>query len=139
MQFILSQVVIFVERFLNMKNTLFISIFLCYLLANITSFNAQNATNKSEAVQKLLDKKTRYNSTVGFGYSIQIYYGNETTAKSKNAKFIILYPTIKTKLVWDNPYWKLQVGNYKTKLEADRANLIYKKEFSGTIVIPLGK
>ena len=122
-----------------MKNNLFIPIFLCYLLANISVLSAQNATNKSKAVQKLLDKKTRYNSTVGFGYSIQIYYGNETTAKSKNAKFIILYPTIKTKLVWDNPYWKLQVGNYKTKLEADRANLIYKKEFSGTIVIPLGK
>jgi hypothetical protein len=122
-----------------MKNTLFIPIFLCYLLANITSLSAQNATNKSEAVQKLLDKKTRYNSTVGFGYSIQIYYGNETIAKSKNAKFIMLYPAIKTKLVWDNPDWKVQVGNYKTKLEADRANLIYKKEFSGTIVIPLGK
>ena len=108
-----------------MKNTLFISIFLCYLLANITNLNAQNATNKSEAVQKLLDKKTRYNGTVVFGYSIQIYYGNETTAKSKNAKFIILYPTIKTKLVWDNPDWKLQVGNYKTKLEADRAKSKY--------------
>lgn len=122
-----------------MKYTLLIPIFLCYLLVNIASLSAQNATNKSESVQKLLDKKIRYNNTVGFGYSIQIYYGNETAAKSKNAKFIILYPAIKTKLVWDNPDWKVQVGNYKTKLEADRANLIYKKEFSGTIVIPLGK
>ena len=122
-----------------MKNTLFLPIFLCYLLLNISSLSAQNTTNKSEAIKELLDKKTRYNSTVGFGYSIQIYYGNETTAKSKNAKFIILYPAIKTKLVWDNPDWKVQVGNYKNKLEADRANLIYKKEFSGTIVIPSGK
>ena len=86
-----------------MKNNLFIPIFLCYLLATVSSLTAQNTTSKSEAVQKLLDKKTRYNSTVGFGYSIQIYYGNETTAKSKNAKFIMLYPAIKTKLVWDNP------------------------------------
>ena len=60
-------------------------------------------------------------------------------AKSKSAKFSVLYPTVNTKLVWDNPDWKVQVGNYKTKLEADRANLIYKEEFSGTIVIPLGK
>ena len=122
-----------------MKNTLFLPIFLCYLLLNISSLSAQNTTNKSEAVKELLDKKTRYNSTVGFGYSIQIYYGNETAAKSKNAKFVILYPATKTKLVWDNPDWKVQVGNYKNKLEADRANLIYKKEFSGTIVIPSGK
>jgi len=122
-----------------MKNTLFIPIFLCYLFANIGTFCAQNTTTTSSGVQKLLDKKIRYNKTVGFSYSIQIYYGNEKIAKSKSAKFSILYPTVNTKLVWDNPDWKVQVGNYKTKLEADRANLIYKEEFSGTIVIPLGK
>jgi hypothetical protein len=122
-----------------MKNILFIPLFFCYILTNIDTLSAQNTTNKSAAVQKLLDKKISYNKTVGFGFSIQIYYGDETTAKSKNAKFMVLYPAVETKLVWDNPDWKVQVGNYNTKLEADRDNLIYKQEFSGTIVVPLGK
>ena len=122
-----------------MKNILLIPIFMCCMLTNIDTLSAQNTTNKSAAVQKLLDKKISYNKTVGFGFSIQIYYGDETTAKSKNAKFMVLYPAVETKLVWDNPDWKVQVGNYNTKLEADRDNLIYKQEFSGTIVVPLGK
>jgi hypothetical protein len=122
-----------------MKNILFILTFMCCVLTNIDKLSAQNATNKSAAVQKLLDKKISYNKTVGFGFSIQIYYGDETTAKSKNAKFMVLYPALETKLVWDNPDWKVQIGNYKTKLEADRDHLIYKQEFSGTIVVPLGK
>jgi|TARA_B110000240_G_C13182353_1_gene318315 hypothetical protein len=122
-----------------MKNILPIAIFFCSLLTSIGTLSAQNSTNKSAAVQKLLDKKIQHNKTLGFGYSIQIYYGNETTAKSKNAKFGVLYPTIDTKLVYDDPEWKVHVGTYKTVLEADRANLIFKQEFSGTIVVPLGK
>jgi len=122
-----------------MKNTLLIPLFLCCLLTSIGTLSAQNTTNKSAAVQKLLDKKVGYNKTVGFGYSIQIYNGNERNAKSKRAKFSILHPTISTKLAYESPEWKVHVGVYKTILEADRANLIFKQEFAGTIVIPLGK
>lgn len=76
---------------------------------------------------------------VGFGYSIQIYYGNEKNAKQRNIQFKNLYPNVFTKLVYNNPDWKVQVGNYKTKLEADRANLIFRNKFSGTIVISMEK
>jgi hypothetical protein len=122
-----------------MKNRLFLKIFLFCLFANLSTLSAQNVTNEDQKIQNLLEKKRNYNKSVGFGYSIQIYYGTEKTAKSKNAKFYLLYPKVQTKLVYNNPEWKVQVGNYKTKLEADRANLIFREEFSGTIVIPMGK
>lgn len=122
-----------------MKNTFFLKIFSCCLLASMGTLSAQNTTNESKEVQSLLEKKRDYNKSVGFGYSIQIYYGTEKTAKSKSARFHVLYPEVVTKLVYNNPEWKVQVGNYKTKLEADRANLIFRNEFTGTIVIPLGK
>ncbi|MDX6747956.1 SPOR domain-containing protein [Polaribacter sp. PL03] len=122
-----------------MKNTLFLRGFLFCLLASFGTLSSQNTTNSSKEVKILLKKKRSYNKTVGYGYSIQIYYGNERSAKSKHARFKVLYPRVSTKLVYNNPEWKVQVGNYKTKLEADRANLIFKKEFSGTIVIPMGK
>ncbi|TXD46808.1 SPOR domain-containing protein [Polaribacter sp. IC073] len=122
-----------------MKNTLFLKIFLFCLCSSIGTLRSQNTTNKDKGVQNLLEKKRIYNKSNGFGYSIQIYYGNETTAKSKNAKFGILYPRVLSKLVYNNPEWKVQVGNYKTKLEADRAKLLFIEEFSGTIVIPMGK
>ena len=69
-----------------MKNILPIAIFFCSLLTSIGTLSAQNSTNKSAAVQKLLDKKIQHNKTLGFGYSVQIYYGNETTAKKIHEK-----------------------------------------------------
>ncbi|MFD2529443.1 MULTISPECIES: SPOR domain-containing protein [Polaribacter] len=122
-----------------MKNTLFLKIFLFCLFVSIGTLNAQNSTKKDKEVTNLLEKKRSYNKSNGYGYSIQIYYGNERTARSKHARFKVLYPRVYTKLVYNNPDWKVQVGNYKTKLEADRANLIFKKEFSGTIVVPMKK
>jgi hypothetical protein len=122
-----------------MKNTLFLKIILCCLFINTGVLCSQNVTTENKDIQNLLEKKRDYNKSVGFGYGIQIYYGTEKIAKSKNARFHILYPKVQTKLVYNNPEWKVQVGNYKTRLEADRANLIFRKEFSGTIVIPMGK
>ena len=65
--------------------------------------------------------------------------GFEVEAKKTRAKFRIEFPEIKTYLVYRQPEWKIQVGTYKTKLEADRALLEIKKEFSSAIVVPLGK
>ncbi|WP_299669542.1 SPOR domain-containing protein [uncultured Polaribacter sp.] len=122
-----------------MKNTLFLKIFLFIFISNAGVLCSQNVTNSSESIKKLLEKKRNYNKTVGFGYVIQIYNGAERNAKSKRSRFRILYPRVASKLIYNSPEWKVQVGNYKTKLEADRANLLFRNEFSGTIVVPVGK
>lgn len=122
-----------------MKNNTFL-VFLVFLLGMGTSeFFGQNATNSSSEIQKLIAKKRSFNSTYGYGYRIQIYYGNETNARSIQSKFKVTYPDEFTKLEYDKPDWKVLVGNYKTKLEADKAVINFSEKFSGLIVIPLGK
>ena len=59
--------------------------------------------------------------------------------KKTEAKFKIDFPEIKTFLLYRQPEWKIQVGFYKTKLEADRALLNFKRKYGSAIVIPLGK
>lgn len=118
-----------------MKNVLLLGV----LVFSFGFSSAQNNTNISKEVASLLEKKRAYNRSTGFGYTIQVFNGNETAAKTKQAKFKILYPRVETKLIYNAPEWKVQVGNYKTKLEADREMLIFKKEFSGIIAIPIGK
>ncbi|QTD38917.1 SPOR domain-containing protein [Polaribacter batillariae] len=122
-----------------MKNTLFLKILFVSLFFGTTTLSAQNATNSSEEIKRLIEKKRDYDKVVGFGYKIQIYNGKETTAKRKQAQFKILYPRVYSRLVYNAPEWKVQVGNYKTKLDADRALLIFQEEFSGIIVVPMGK
>ena len=110
-----------------------------FLLIGSLSFYAQNKTNSSAQIKNLIAKKRTFNKVYGYGFRVQIYYGNETKAKSLQNKFKINYPNIYTKLDYDQPYWKVQVGNFKTRLEADRAMVSYSENFSGLIVIPMGK
>ena len=87
----------------------------------------------------MIEKKREFNKTYGFGYRIQIYYGDETKARTLQQRFKATYPSVFTKLEYDRPYWKVKVGNYKTKLEADRSAMVFSEKFSGLIVVPLGK
>jgi hypothetical protein len=41
--------------------------------------------------------------------------------------------------VYNSPEWKVQVGNYKTKLEADKDLIKFQKKITGIIVVPMGK
>lgn len=114
--------------------------FLMFLFLFGTSISfAQNNTEMSEEVQHLLEKKKNYNKLVGSGYTIQLYNGNERDAKKTLALFKVEFPETKAKLLYETPDWKVQVGQYKVKLDADRASLLFKEEFENIIVVPLGK
>lgn len=122
-----------------MKNKLFFSaVFFLVSLISV-DVSAQNSTNSSPQIKRLISKKRAFNKSYGYGYIIQIYYGNETKARSLRSKFRLAFPDVYTKLDYDKPDWKVLVGNYKTKLEADKAVLSFSEKFSGLIVIPLGK
>ena len=54
-------------------------------------------------------------------------------------KFESDFPDIETHIEYRQPEWKIQVGFYKTKLEADRALLSFKRKYKSAIVITLGK
>ncbi|WP_218598039.1 SPOR domain-containing protein [Polaribacter sp. NJDZ03] len=122
-----------------MKSKLTVLSFLFVLLT--TSYNSfsQNKTNESAEIKNIVSKKRSFNSTYGFGYRIQLYNGNEQKARQFMARFKVEFPGIFSKLVYYAPEWKVQVGNYKTKLEADKDLIKFQDKFSGIIVIPMGK
>jgi hypothetical protein len=122
-----------------MKSKLTALSFLIVLLA--TSYNSfsQNKTNESAEIKNIVSKKRSFNSTFGFGYRIQLYNGNEQKARQFMDRFKVEFPGNFSKLVYYAPEWKVQVGNYKTKLEADKDLIKFQEKFSGIIVIPMGK
>lgn len=113
--------------------------FLIVLLTTSYSSFSQNKTNATTEVKSIISKKRSFNNTYGFGYRIQLYNGNEQKAKSFKARFNVEFPGNSSKLIYNTPEWKVQVGNYKTKLEADKDLVKFQKKFSGIIVIPMGK
>lgn len=122
-----------------MKYKVFFLVLFSFSILSTESLSSQNKTNSSSQVKSLIAKKRNFNNKYGYGYRIQIYYGNETKARKYLNKFKIDFPKVYTKLLYKSPEWKVQVGNYKTRLEADKAKLKFEESFSNIIVIPLGK
>ena len=101
---------------------------------------AQNGkTNSSESIKNLISKKREFNAKYGYGFRIQIYYGNETEARKLRNSFRRNFPKTKSYLKYEQPYWKVLVGDYKNKLQADRASVDFSEKFAGLIIVPLGK
>lgn len=99
-----------------------------------TQANAQ--TTQSKEVSELIKKKRAYNREYGYGFRIQLANGTETEIRKNNQQFSLLFPTIKTYILFETPDWKIQVGNYTTRLEADRALNMIQHKFRGAIVVP---
>ena len=122
-----------------MKKTVIIScLFFVWFLTSQTIYS-QSIKSDSTLINELISKKRSFNKEFGYGFRIQLYNGFETEAKKTEAKFKIDFPEIKTYLLYRQPEWKIQAGFYKTKLEADRALLDFKRKYRSAIVIPLGK
>ncbi len=105
----------------------------------ISTVLGQSQNNDNEKIKNMLAKKRTYNKRNGFGYRIQLYNGNEYTARRKQARFRVEFPNIRADLKYQAPEWKVQVGSYKTKLIADKFLMQLEGKFSGAIVVPMSK
>ena len=91
----------------------------------------------SASIDKVITQKKQYNKNLKTlnGFKIQIFYGNEKNSYKVKDEFNAVFQEIPAKIVFSSPQWKVQVGNFKTKLEADKTLLDIKKEYPGAIVV----
>ena len=122
-----------------MKSKRIALLFLFFFIAISHSTYSQKKTTKLEEIRNIISKKRNFNKEFGFGYRIQLYNGNEQQARQILTRFNVDFPNRFSKLVYNSPEWKVQVGNYKTKLEADKDLIKFQKKITGIIVVPLGK
>jgi len=120
------------------SNVFFLGVFLAVFTGTSATYG-QIQNNDNEKIKSMLAKKRSYNRLHGFGYRIQLYNGSENTARRKLARFRVEYPGIKANLKYRSPEWKVQIGSYKTELEADRFLMQLEGKFAGAIVVPMSK
>lgn len=91
----------------------------------------------STKIDAVVSQKKQYNKNLESikGYRIQLFYGSEKAAYKIKDEFKALFPGITTKIIFSSPQWKVQVGNFITRLEADRTLTSIKKEYPGAIIL----
>lgn len=89
------------------------------------------------SVDELVAQKIAFNKEQNSysGYKIQIYYGSEKECYEIKDEFVALFPDIPTSIIFSTPQWKLQVGEFRTRLEADKSIQSIKKEYPSAIVL----
>jgi len=107
------------------------------LLALLITSGVAFAQNEADKIEDLISQKRNYNqqNKNNVVFKIQLYNGTESEAYKIRSNFRSDFPEYKTTIIYKQPEWKTQVGNFETKLEADRVLLLIKKEFSGAIVL----
>lgn len=95
-----------------------ISVFAQNDLANDSTSRKNNVSViKDSRINELLE--TYKSSFTVQGYRIQIYSDNKKQpARDEKAKFLSLYNNVKAHEIYQQPYFKIRVGDFRTKLEA---------------------
>ncbi|MGV8945006.1 MAG: SPOR domain-containing protein [Lutibacter sp.] len=112
---------------------LMLPLFLVILLSITNSFSQTG----NEKIANLIEQKKAFNKTNKniIVYKIQIYNGNETQAYAIKRNFEADFPEYRTKIIYKTPEWKTHAGNFRTRLEADRALNTIKLKYSGALVL----
>jgi hypothetical protein len=113
----------------------------CFILNyNATSQNIGSVKIKGDNIylDSLIDKniaQNKINKTIS-GYRIQLFSGNERiNANNIKTKFLRLYPEQTAYLSYQQPYFKIRVGDFRSRLEAKLFYNKIKDEFSESIII----
>jgi hypothetical protein len=117
---------------------LFIFSILLFLYTQI-SF-AQQATvtvNQDAKIVQLLDlkKDLEKDNKLSDGYTIQLYYGELGRANYIIKKYRGSYGNWPATIEYETPNYKVWVGNYSTRLDADRALVEIQRNFPSAFIL----
>ena len=74
-----------------------------------------------------------------YGYSVQIFFGSGSDAREKSEKakkkFLELVDGEEAMVVYEQPYFKVRAGNFRTRLDATKLKKKIIGEFPGSFVV----
>lgn len=111
----------------NIKTVIF-SIALFGSLHGVVAQEATVTVDQDSEIKTLLEYKKDI-KTVEL-YKIQVFSGDRSIAQQKKADFANTFKEWDTELVYETPKYKVWVGKFRTRLEADKALIKIKKDFS---------
>ena len=102
--------------------------------SNIVSTPSKTTVIKDSRIDKL--NKT-YQSTYKLkGFRVQIYSGNKRQpANQARSTFLRVHPKTKAHLNYEQPYYKVRVGDFRTKIEALKYKHGITDEFPNCFIV----
>lgn len=124
-----------------MKNFFLSSLLLVTLTYEARAQDKNILVSQDPKFEQLLNEKRKINAslTVNESYKIQIYTGGSENAKKTLNEFKQEFKDIDATIVFNTPNYKVWVGNFKTRIEAERNLANIKNKYKNVLLIKPGK
>ncbi|RMB59194.1 SPOR domain-containing protein [Dokdonia sinensis] len=122
--------------FLPRKKSFLTFIFFVSLFAFAKAQSSQTTVNQDPLINELISLKAEMSveGELNDRYKIQIYSGNLTRANSQLKTYLNKVGTWKSTIKFQTPNYKVWIGNFRSRLEADRALMKIKKVFPSAFI-----
>lgn len=112
-----------------------------FISKNNLLFSQNIEVTQDPKFENLLKEKRKINSgiTVNNRYKIQVFTGNNELSKKAYTDFRKEFKDYDATIVFNTPSYKVWVGNYKTRIEAERNLKILVKKYPNAFIIKPSK
>ncbi|HXJ98831.1 MAG TPA: SPOR domain-containing protein [Gelidibacter sp.] len=115
----------------------FIALLFVSTLPDLQAQQGVVTINQDKDIDKLLEFKKDL-ATVN-AFTIQIFSGSSRSARSDaqaiKTQVTTLFPDWANFIEYEQPNYKIRVGNFRTRLEADRALITVKKSYANAFIL----
>jgi hypothetical protein len=121
---------------------IFLSLLVLVALTSKMNAQDQNVTvSQDPKFEQLLNEKRKINAslTVSDSYKIQIYNGGSENAKKTLNEFRQEFNDIDATIVFNTPNYKVWVGSFRTRIEAERNLANIKDRYKNVLLIKPSK
>ncbi len=124
-------------RILSSRKIVFYSFLLSVSSSYIIAQNQNSGLSQDPKFEQLLNEKRKINPslTVNDSYKIQIYNGGSENAKKTLSEFKQEFAAIDATIVFNTPNYKVWVGNFRTRIEAERNLADIKDRYKNVLLI----
>ncbi|WP_395051578.1 SPOR domain-containing protein [Flavobacterium sp.] len=124
-------------RILSNRKFVFYSLLLSFSSCYIIAQNQNSGLSQDPKFEQLLNEKRKINPslTVNDSYKIQIYNGGSENAKKTLNEFKQEFAAIDATIVFNTPNYKVWVGNFRTRIEAERNLADIKDRYKNVLLI----
>jgi uncharacterized protein YxjI len=128
-------------KIIYFKKNYLLLLFLFSSASNLFCQETNLTVNQDPKFEKLLNEKRKINGsiTINDRFKIQIYNGNSEISKKILMDFKRDHKNLDGTIVFYTPAYKVWVGNFKTRIEAERNLVELKKKYPSALVIQPNK
>lgn len=116
-------------------------LFMCLLHFEVNAQDQNVIVFQDTKFEQLLIEKRKINTTLSINdsYKIQIFNGGSENAKKIFNEFKLEFPTIDATIVFNTPNYKVWVGNFRTRIEAERTLVEINTKYKNVLLIKPSK